>query len=284
MVRAAAVLRVILCAWVLGTALPAAAQVTASFTPDRGAYERLGKPKKSQATLPAHYVPRGSQNQSLKPSKRQVMEAIWNASKQTGVEYSYLLAQAHLESGLNPDAKARTSSAAGLYQFIEGTWLRSLDRYQGQLSSYAGANDYVSGSIPWAALNNREKGASRQEKLEWRHDPQLASLVAAAYALENGKRLERVLGRSATSTELYMAHFLGTGGASRFMAAWKRNPGRIAAYLFPKAARANRSVFFTRAGSARSLQGVLRHFDNKIDSALALFDMRGTEDGAVGET
>jgi 3,4-dihydroxy-2-butanone 4-phosphate synthase len=284
MVRAAAVLRVILCAWVLGTALPAAAQVTASFTPDRAAYERLGNSKESRTSLPAAYATKSSGTKSVRPTKRQVMDAIWNASQQTGVEYSYLLAQAHLESGLNPAAKARTSSAAGLFQFIEGTWLRSLDRYSGQLGSYSYGNELEAGNTAWTSRTMGSVQASRQEKLSWRHDPRLASLVAAAYAMENGKRLERVLGRSATGTELYMAHFLGTGGASRFMVAWKRNPDRIAAHLFPKAARANRSVFYARSGRARSLEGVLRHFDKKIDSALALFDMPMTEKGAVRET
>ena len=58
-----------------------------------------------------------------------VRTAIARASEKTGVDFDYLLAQARLESGLDPDAKARTSSATGLYQFIDSTWLHTMDRY-----------------------------------------------------------------------------------------------------------------------------------------------------------
>ena len=52
--------------------------------------------------------------------------AIARASARTGVDFSYLLAQARIESGLDPQAEARTSSASGLFQFIDGTWLRAI--------------------------------------------------------------------------------------------------------------------------------------------------------------
>ena len=52
-----------------------------------------------------------------------VRTAIANASRSTGMDFDYLLGQAQLESGLNPGARAGTSSATGLYQFIEQSWL-----------------------------------------------------------------------------------------------------------------------------------------------------------------
>lgn len=284
MLRVAAILRVLLCAWALGTVLPVAAQAQEDLRPDRAAYERLEIPKQSQRVQPVFYTLESSAEHRVGSSKRKVMNAIRSASQKTGVDYFYLLAQAHLESGLNPEAKARTSSAAGLYQFIESTWLFSLNRYRGQLDSYVDTTGAFAGGTSWAGLAKAGKQVSRQEKLNWRHDAQLASLVAAAYALENGERLERVLGRSATNTELYLAHFLGSGGASRFMATWMQNPDRVAAHLFPRAARTNHSVFYAKSGRARSLQGVLSFFDKKIDAALALFDIHETEKGPVGKT
>ena len=50
-----------------------------------------------------------------------VRGAIARAAQATGVDFSYLLAQARLESSLDPQANATASSAAGLYQFTEGT-------------------------------------------------------------------------------------------------------------------------------------------------------------------
>ncbi|HCH95135.1 MAG TPA: lytic transglycosylase, partial [Erythrobacter sp.] len=58
-----------------------------------------------------------------------MQSAIARAATRTGVDFDYLLAQAKLESGLDPSAKAGTSSATGLYQFIDSTWLRTLDRH-----------------------------------------------------------------------------------------------------------------------------------------------------------
>src|SRR6187402_3712824 len=52
-----------------------------------------------------------------------VRAAIGQAAQRTGVNFSYLLAQAKSESGLNPNAKAGNSSATGLYQFLDQSWL-----------------------------------------------------------------------------------------------------------------------------------------------------------------
>jgi soluble lytic murein transglycosylase-like protein len=61
--------------------------------------------------------------------RTEVRAAIARASAATGVDFDYLLAQAKIESGLQPTARAATSSAGGLYQFTTGTWLETLDRH-----------------------------------------------------------------------------------------------------------------------------------------------------------
>jgi soluble lytic murein transglycosylase-like protein len=53
----------------------------------------------------------------------QVREAIAQASDKTGVDFAFLLATAKRESSLNPKARAKTSSAKGLFQFLDQTWL-----------------------------------------------------------------------------------------------------------------------------------------------------------------
>ena len=52
-----------------------------------------------------------------------VVDAIKQGSEQTGTDFGYLLQTAQRESSLDPNAKAKSSSASGLYQFIEQTWL-----------------------------------------------------------------------------------------------------------------------------------------------------------------
>src|SRR5580698_2977216 len=62
-----------------------------------------------------------------------VTGAIREASAATGTSFNYLLATAQVESGLNPQAGAATSSARGLFQFIEQTWLATMKQSGGAL-------------------------------------------------------------------------------------------------------------------------------------------------------
>src|SRR5207249_4015846 len=55
-----------------------------------------------------------------------VTGAIRDAARVTGAGFEYLLNTALRESNLNPNAKAKTSSATGLFQFIDQTWLGTI--------------------------------------------------------------------------------------------------------------------------------------------------------------
>jgi 3,4-dihydroxy 2-butanone 4-phosphate synthase/GTP cyclohydrolase II len=85
-----------------------------------------------------------------------------------------------------------------------------------------------------------------------------------------------VLGRRPDDAELYLAHFLGTGTASRFLLAMRRNPHMPASLLAPRAARSNRAVFYTRSGRSRSLAEVLHLFEAKLTRAQARFSEPGS--------
>ena len=58
-----------------------------------------------------------------------IVNYIQRASDETGVDFSYLVHQAKAESSFDPNAKARTSSATGLFQFIERTWLDLAEKH-----------------------------------------------------------------------------------------------------------------------------------------------------------
>ncbi len=121
-----------------------------------------------------------------------------------------------------------TSSARGVFQFTEGTWLRTVK------------NPTV------AAAMGIDLKKTDAELLAMRGDPRMSTLAAAAYARENQRVLENTLGRPVTEAELYMAHFLGAGGATQFLTAYKNNPEQSAATLMPEAAKANKPVFFDK--------------------------------------
>ncbi len=211
-------------------------------------------------------------------NRTSVQNAIATASARTGVDFHYLLGQAQVESGMRANARAQTSSATGLYQFVEQSWL-------GVVKAHGAEH-----GLGWAADSIQRTssgryyvadGASRQAILGLRNDPQAASLMAAEHAADNKAALEGAFGREATGTDLYMAHFLGLGGARQFLAAMQDNPGRSGAAMFPAAARANRSIFFGDGGQPRSLSDIYQRFAAKLDRGAAAVGGGGDASGMM---
>lgn len=201
---------------------------------------------------------------ALTPATGRVTSAIQRAAQRTGVDFNYLLGQAKIESGLNASARASTSSASGLYQFVEQSWLAVVKKH-GSEHGLGWAAD----SIQQSGGRFTVSGGNRAAVLGLRNDPEVASLMAAEHASDNKDAIEASTGRTATGTDLYMAHFLGLGGARTFLSAMQNNPERSAASLFPAAARANRGVFFDSDGSARSLGEVYQRFAGKLGDGAA---------------
>jgi hypothetical protein len=175
-----------------------------------------------------------------------VLDAIGQAATKTGVDFAYLLQQAQAESNFDPDVKAKTSSATGLFQFINSTWMSIVEKY--------GDKHGID-----------TEGMSEKDILELRKDPEIASNMAAELASENEQFLDNHWGGEVGSTELYLAHFMGAGGAASFLNARDENGMKRAAVLFPSAAKANPNVFYdAKTGRARSLDEVYAFFDKKF--------------------
>lgn len=195
-----------------------------------------------------------------------VRSAIAKASQATGIDFDYLLGQAQLESGLNPTARAGTSSATGLYQFIDQSWLGVVKQH-GSEYGLGWASDAISrGSNGRLSVTDP---AMRRAILDLRNNPAVSASMAAELASDNKASLEGSLGRGATGTDLYMAHFLGLGGARSFLKTMQANPGVSGAAMFPAAARANRSIFYDAGGNARSLGDIYQRFAAKLDKGAA---------------
>lgn len=203
---------------------------------------------------------------------QRVTSAIRAAADRSGVDFDYLLQQARVESGLNPNARARTSSATGLYQFVEQTWLATINRHGrahglGWAAAAVGRQD--SGRL------TVDDAATRRAILDLRRNPEVAAAMAAELAADNANHLRDRLGRDVTGSELYLAHFLGVGGATRFLQAHADDPEASAAALLPAAARANRSIFFA-GGAPRSLEQVRQLLAARMDDAGGTYvDSRG---------
>ncbi len=192
-----------------------------------------------------------------------VHAAIARASAATGVNFDYLLAQARIESALDPAARAATSSAAGLYQFTTATWLETLDRHGARHGLYW-ADDAISRRGGRAQVDDP---LLRSQVMALRHDPDTAALMAAELARDNAVELRGALGREPDETELYLAHFLGAGGARTFLSALASEPSQVAAALLPQAAAANRPIFYDK-GRARSVGEVMDLMRGKVAAAM----------------
>jgi hypothetical protein len=190
-----------------------------------------------------------------------INSAIQLAAARAGVDFSYLFNQARMESGFNPDARARTSSATGLFQFIDQTWLGTVKRHGADHGLGWAADAIREGRNGHYYVADRDM---RQAILDLRRQPEAASAMAAEYASDNQDYIQRHLGRAAEPVDLYLAHFLGAAGATRFLRAHDANPDGAAAAILPAAARANRAVFYDRGGSPRSFAEIRRHFAERI--------------------
>jgi hypothetical protein len=170
-----------------------------------------------------------------------VEAAIQRASNATGVDFGFLMKTAHRESGYNPKAKAQTSSAAGLFQFVEQTWLSTLKQH-GAKYGYARYADLISKGGDGRYYVRGDE--ARQTVMNLRFDPHAASLMAGELTAGHAAYMQGRVGRPPTAGELYAAHFLGPQGSARLIEAMQTRPAASAASLFPEAARANRSIFY----------------------------------------
>ncbi|HRJ12671.1 MAG TPA: transglycosylase SLT domain-containing protein, partial [Alphaproteobacteria bacterium] len=193
-----------------------------------------------------------------------VVAAIKYASDRTGVDFGFLLDKAKTESSFDPNAKAKTSSATGLYQFIEKTWLQMVRDHGANygLDKYACAIDQ----------NCRVTDpALKAEILNLRKDPTIATYMAAEFTKANEAQLDSQIKGEVGKTELYLAHFMGAGAAGKFLKTFEKNPHAIAADFMPTEAAANKNIFYDRSGRARSVGEIYNNFAKKFDDKAVSF-------------
>jgi hypothetical protein len=196
--------------------------------------------------------------------RARIAGAIKQAAGATGTSFEYLLTTAKMESDFNPTAGASTSSAHGLYQFIDQTWLGTVKEAGAQLG-YGGYADAITKSS--SGSYSVSNPSARNAIMKLRDDPAAASAMAAVLTQSNSFKLTGQIGRRPTDAELYMAHFMGVGGASKLITNAEDNPQASGARLFPNAAAANRSIFYDRSGRARSVSEVYSVLTSRYASA-----------------
>ena len=198
------------------------------------------------------------------PARAKIAGSIKQAASTTGASFEYLLATAKMESNFNPKAAASTSSARGLFQFIDQTWLGTVK----EAGAHLGYGKYAD------AITKNPSGSysvsdpdARAAIMRLRDDPDAASSMAAVLTQSNSFKLTGKIGRRPTDAELYMAHFMGVGGAGKLIQNAEDNPSASATRMFPNAAAANRSIFYDRSGQARSVSQVYSELNARYAGA-----------------
>lgn len=200
----------------------------------------------------------------IESPRSKIAGAIKQAASTTGASFEYLVATAKMESNLNPTAAASTSSAKGLYQFIDQTWLGTVKEAGAQFG-YGNYADAITKSA--SGTYSVSDPQTRAAVLKLRDDPVASSAMAGVLTQSNSFNLTGKIGRRPTDGELYMAHFMGVGGAAKLITNAEDNPNAVAARIFPNAAAANRPIFYDRSGSARSVSEVYSVLTSRYASA-----------------
>jgi hypothetical protein len=197
-----------------------------------------------------------------------VTAAIRLGSLRTGVEFPYLMELASVESSFNPHAEAKTTSAAGLYQFKEVTWLEALGRHGDAygLGRYVRAIEFAEDETGRRVPQIRD-AALRREVLDLRFNPGLSALLAAEKVRDGKQRLAGKLAREPARADLYLTHFFGLSGALSFLDALASEPDRIAGEIFPGPARRNRNIFQRRNSTLRTVSEVYRVLERKFNTS-----------------
>jgi N-acetyl-anhydromuramyl-L-alanine amidase AmpD len=177
-----------------------------------------------------------------------IVQDILFASTQTGMDFTYMMDMGSIESAHKPWAEADGSSATGSFQFTKGTWMSTFKKHATKYGPYT---DLI------RDMNKSE--TAKQHILHMRTDPKMSALMAAEFALENMTALRESGISNIGKTELYIAHFLGSSGAAKFIKEFRKDPNRDASSLFPEAAKANPAVF-----NGKTLGEVYKNFAKKM--------------------
>lgn len=169
---------------------------------------------------------------------------ILAAAKMVGVDPELASSIAGVESNYNPTARPYSkkegrflSSAAGYYQVIKDTWGYLLKTYG-----------------PKYGINPNTTAM----------DPRANALLGLSYIKENYDSLASKINRKVTDTDVYIAHFLGLGGAKRFLVAPPGDPAIN--HVTASQASANKAIFYDSSGRPKTVAEVYNGFSKKLET------------------
>lgn len=160
--------------------------------------------------------------------RRHLVQTIVRAAQAVQTDPVLLMAVADKESSFVTAVQAKTSSATGLYQFIERTWLGVVRDFGAKYGLEKEAALITSDANDRPVITDP---AERARVLELRRDPYLSALMAGEMLKRDAARIALRIGRELTLGEVYLAHFLGPDDAEEFLANVVNKPAAAAAAL-----------------------------------------------------
>ena len=195
------------------------------------------------------------------PLPADVLQSIRSASATTGVDFKFLLAQASLESGFQSEVRARRSSAAGLFQFTNQTWLEMMRNHGQKYGQGALASQIATQSNGKLGVEDK---ATETQILDLRKNVDLSAHMAAELTKANAAHLEKALGRKPGAADLHLSLLLGATGAVRFLKAHQSDAAASAAALVPAAARQNPTIFYDSGHTPKTVAAVYQRIEERL--------------------
>lgn len=202
------------------------------------------------------------------------MDAIRRASRDSGADFAELMTKIAIESAFDEEAEADRSSATGLGQHIDQTWLAAVYMFGNRFGMEDAVRDITrrktnSGAYVYSVADDERE----QEILNLRSDRYFSAALTGALMQENDALLRNRLGRNANATDRYIAHMMGPRDAVTLIRAATQGDPRSSYSLFSQhnnPAR-NNPRFFKRNGHYLTAGQVYNNIERFINGRLRQF-------------
>lgn len=196
--------------------------------------------------------------------ERRIAGAFKAASDATGTSFDFLLKTSERESDHRPELGSDTSTAKGLFQFLEQTWFETLRKEGPSIGLERISEKIVPDGKGGFTVNDPK---DRAKILALRSDPLVSAVMAGKITQENARRLTEALGRPPSDGELYAAHVLGPAGATKLFRLASTEPQTPASVAFPRAASANFGLFYDKTGRAKTVSELFERLTRMPDGS-----------------
>ena len=215
-----------------------------------------------------------------------LIDILLEVSEKTETDFELLALKAMLESDLGRNTTNPSSTARGVFQYIETTWLTLMARYGERI----GHKDYAE-SVKFDAITkepyvDRLSRYSRAEILKLRFDTRVAALIKAHQMKEETPLMEIFKdSKKLSATDHYIAHMMGLGMAKDFYALKNQESDKILTHsgnpLFREAAILNPAFFYDEKGAALTAPQAYKNFTARIASTYKRLRKIETEHGLM---